>query len=109
VTASTKRFFVRKFEVPAQFFVYILASRRNGTLYVGVTNDLSRRISEHKARTVPGFSRKYEVDRLVYVEEYPSIMDARARERTLKRWRRAWKSQLIEKANPSWRDLAADI
>ena len=71
------------------FFVYILASRRNGTLYVGVTNDLARRMSEHKSKLVPGFTRKYRVDKLVYFEEYPSILEARARERALKRWDRA--------------------
>jgi putative endonuclease len=71
------------------FFVYILASRRNGTLYVGVTNDLARRMSEHKSKLVPGFTRKYRVDKLVYFEEYRSILEARARERALKRWDRA--------------------
>jgi putative endonuclease len=73
------------------FFVYVLASKPNGTLYVGVTNDLARRMTEHKSRRVPGFTRQYGVDRLVYVEEYGSILEARAREWTLKRWRRAWK------------------
>lgn len=90
-------------------FVYILASQRNGTLYVGVTNSLSRRMSEHKAGLVPGFTRQYGVDKLVHAEEYASILDARARERSLKKWRRAWKIELIEKDNPSWRDLSSDI
>jgi putative endonuclease len=93
----------------ARFFVYILASARNGTLYVGVTNDLSRRMTEHKAKLVPGFTRKYGVDKLVYVEEYASILEARAREHTLKRWRRAWKIALIERDNPQWRDLSHQI
>ena len=91
------------------FFVYILASKRNGTLYVGVTNDLARRMSEHKAKLVPGFTRQYGVDKLVYFEEYGSILEARARERTLKRWLRIWKLELIEKMNPEWRDLTDEL
>jgi putative endonuclease len=91
------------------FFVYILASKRNGTLYVGVTNDLVRRMSEHKAKLVPGFTRKYSVDKLVYFEEYASILEARARERSLKRWLRVWKLELIEKTNPEWRDLTDEL
>ncbi|RAI32744.1 excinuclease ABC subunit C [Rhodoplanes serenus] len=90
-----------------QFFVYIVASGRNGTLYVGVTNDLMRRVAEHKAKLVPGFTRKYGVDRLVWAEPHGSILDARARERALKRWHRAWKIALIEEANPDWRDLSS--
>jgi putative endonuclease len=92
-----------------RYFVYILASRRNGTLYVGVTKDVARRVAEHKARLVPGFTRMYGVDRLVRVEEYASILEARMREHALKRWRRAWKISLIEKDNPHWRDLAGDL
>ena len=91
------------------YFVYILASRRNGTLYVGVTNDLVRRIGEHKSKLVPGFTRKYSVDKLVYFEEYASILEARARERALKRWDRAWKLALIEEMNPQWRDLSDEL
>ena len=82
------------------FYVYILASRYRGTLYIGVTNDLSRRIEEHKSGMVPGFTRKYKVYRLVYYEEYGSILEARDRERALKRWRREWKFKLIEDVNP---------
>jgi putative endonuclease len=92
-----------------RYYVYILASQRNGTLYVGVTNDLSRRIAAHKAKAVPGFTQQYGVDRLVHVEGYSSIDEARARERALKKWRRAWKLQLIEKDNPNWRDLAGEL
>jgi putative endonuclease len=88
-----------------RYFVYILASRYKGTLYVGVTNDLSRRVGEHKAGLVPGFTKTYKVHRLVYYEEFASILEARARERTLKRWRREWKFQLIEAANATWSDL----
>ncbi|TPQ41234.1 excinuclease ABC subunit C [Bradyrhizobium guangdongense] len=91
------------------FFVYILASKRNGTLYVGVTNDLVRRIAEHKAKLIPGFTRQYGVTLLVYFETYESILEARAREHSLKRWRRAWKLTLIEKLNPTWRDLTEEL
>jgi putative endonuclease len=92
-----------------RYFVYILANRRQGALYVGVTNSLARRVSEHKARLVPGFTERYGIDKLVCVEEYASILEARAREHAVKRWRRAWKIALIEKLNPEWRDLADDI
>jgi putative endonuclease len=92
-----------------RFFVYILANRRRGVLYVGVTNDLVRRVTEHKAKVVPGFTRKYGVVMLVYCEEHSSILEARAREAALKRWRRAWKFDLIEKLNPDWRDLANEL
>jgi putative endonuclease len=91
------------------FFVYILASKPNGTLYVGVTNDLARRMLEHKAKLVAGFTRKYEVDQLVYFETFDSILEARAREHSLKRWRRAWKIVLIENLNPDWRDLTSEL
>ena len=91
------------------FFVYILASKRNGTLYVGVTNNLVRRLSEHKAKLVPGFTRKYGVSQLVYFEVFDSLLEARAREHSLKRWRRAWKIELIEKSNPDWRDLTDEL
>jgi putative endonuclease len=89
--------------------VYILASRRNGTLYVGVTTQLIGRISAHRARTVPGFTAKYGVDRLVHVEHYDDIATARRREAALKRWRRVWKIELIERDNPEWRDLAESL
>jgi putative endonuclease len=92
-----------------QYFVYILASKRNGTLYVGVTNDLVQRVGEHKSKAVPGFTRQYGVDQLVYFEEYESIIEARAREHAMKRWRRAWKIELIEKMNPGWRDLSGEL
>jgi putative endonuclease len=95
--------------MPSRFFVYILANRRRGVLYVGVTNDLSRRISEHRAKIVPGFTSRHGVMLLVHVEEYSSILEARAREHSLKRWRRAWKFELIEKNNPAWRDLSGDL
>ncbi|RXH07566.1 GIY-YIG nuclease family protein [Bradyrhizobium guangzhouense] len=91
------------------FFVYILASKRNGTLYVGVTNDLARRMAAHKAKLVPGFTKQYDVTLLVYFETYESILEARAREHSLKRWRRAWKLKLIEDLNPDWRDLTDEL
>jgi putative endonuclease len=91
------------------FFVYILASKRNGTLYVGVTNNLARRMSEHKGKLVPGFTRTYGVDRLVYFETFDSILEARAREHSMKRWRRAWKIKLIEELNPNWDDLTSKL
>jgi putative endonuclease len=99
----------RKRAMDESFHVYILASRFRGTMYVGVTNDLSRRVGEHKGGYVPGFTRTYNVNRLVYCEPYASILDARARERTLKRWRREWKFDLIEASNPDWRDLSGEL
>ncbi len=89
--------------------VYILASGRNGTLYTGVTGELVRRVWEHKNETAPGFTTRYAVKRLVWWEEHASIYDAIAREKTIKRWRRAWKVALIEQTNPTWRDLYEDI
>jgi putative endonuclease len=86
-------------------YVYIMASRRNGTLYVGVTTDLLRRVFEHREGLTPGFTSKYGVKHLVWYEEYGDINDAIAREKTLKRWRRAWKLALIEAQNPQWLDL----
>ena|ERR1700743_1531579 len=92
-----------------EFYVYILASKKNGTLYIGVTNSLARRVEEHKAKLVPGFTRQYGIDLLVYFETYHSILEARAREHALKRWRRAWKINLIEGLNPDWRDLSGEL
>ena len=92
-----------------QFFVYILTNTPRGVLYVGVTDDLARRLTGHKAKLVPGFTRTYGVVMLVYYEQYSSILEARARERTLKRWRRAWKLELIDKFNPDWRDLSDEL
>jgi putative endonuclease len=85
--------------------VYIMASRRNGTLYVGVTTDLLRRVFEHRQGLTPGFTSKYGVKHLVWYEEYGDVTDAIAREKTLKHWRRAWKLALIEAQNPQWLDL----
>jgi len=92
-----------------RFFVYILANRMRGVLYTGMTNDLIKRVTQHKAKVVPGFTNAYGVTMLVYYEEHASVAEARAREAVLKRWRRAWKFQLIEKLNPDWRDLADQL
>jgi len=87
------------------YYVYILASRRNGTLYVGVTNNLARRVYEHKQGLVPGFTTKYRVHLLVHYEPYEDVREAIAREKRVKRWLRKWKLELIEKHNPTWQDL----
>jgi putative endonuclease len=91
------------------YFVYILTNRPRGVLYVGVINNPARRITEHRAKIVPGFTSRHGVIRLVHVEEYSSILEARAREHSLKRWRRSWKFELIEKNNPDWSDLSDDL
>lgn len=90
-------------------YVYMLASRRNGTLYVGSTTDLSRRVWEHKSKLTPGFTSDYEVNILVWFETYERIIEARHREYTLKKWRRTWKLKLIEDINPDWRDLYKEL
>ncbi len=87
------------------YYVYILASARNGTLYTGVTNDLMRRVWEHREGVVPGFTKKYGVKMLVHFEEFGDIGLAIQRETRLKKWKRRWKLQLIEETNPDWRDL----
>ena len=90
-------------------FIYILASRQNGTLYIGVTNDLLRRIYQHKTNMVEGFTRKYQLHRLVYYEVFPTIESAIIREKQLKKWRRHWKISLIEEINPNWDDLYDEV
>ncbi|HYC04014.1 MAG TPA: GIY-YIG nuclease family protein [Azospirillaceae bacterium] len=91
------------------FCVYMLASGRNGTLYVGVTSDLSRRVWEHRCGAVPGFTQKYEVKHLVWYESHSSAESAIRREKQLKRWQRAWKIRLIEGDNPEWQDLYGQV
>ena len=91
------------------YYVYIMASGRNGTLYVGVTNDLLRRVYEHKNGTSDGFTKKYGVNRLVWFDETPDVAAAIQREKTIKRWPRAYKLNVIEEMNPQWRDLYEDI
>ncbi len=92
-----------------QFFVYILANRKHGTLYVGVTNDVTRRVHQHKAKVVKGFTTRYGVDKLVYFEIFDDPLNAIARERQLKKWNREWKLQLIENNNPGWIDLSHSL
>jgi putative endonuclease len=91
------------------FYVYILASKIGGTLYIGVTNDLIRRVGEHKSKAVPGFTKRYDVERLVYFECFDDVENAIRREKRLKQWNRAWKISLIEKDNPNWSDLYEGI
>lgn len=92
-----------------QFYVYILASKRNGTLYIGVTSDLVQRIWQHKNKMLEGFTQKYNVDRLVYYEAHSNVESAIIREKQMKKWRRAWKIRLIEGKNSDWKDLYDDI
>ena len=87
------------------YFVYIVASKRNGTLYIGVTNNLIKRVYEHRNNLVEGFTKKYSVHKLVYYEETNNINSAISREKQLKKWNRNWKLELIEKKNPNWQDL----
>ena len=87
------------------YFVYILASKKNGTLYIGVTNDLIKRIFQHKDNLVEGFTKKYGVYKLVYYEIFKNINDAITREKNIKKWKRKWKIELIEELNPNWKDL----
>ena len=91
------------------FYVYILASGRNGTLYIGSTDSLVRRVSEHREELTPGFTSRYGVKMLVWYETFDTRDDAFRRERQMKVWRRAWKIELIEKTNPGWRDLYPEI
>jgi len=93
----------------ADYFVYMLASKRNGTLYIGVTNDLGRRIGEHKDKMIPGFTKRYGVSLLVWYETFGDINDAIVREKQIKGWNRAWKIRLIEEGNSGWNDLAANL
>jgi putative endonuclease len=91
------------------FYVYILASRRNGTLYVGVTSDLIKRVWEHKNKLVEGFTEHYDVNNLVYYEHFSDAENAIRREKRLKKYNRKWKTDLIEKANPEWKDLYEEL
>jgi putative endonuclease len=91
------------------YFVYIMASQENGTLYIGVTNNLDRRVYEHKHDLIEGFTKQYKVHKLVYYEESPSVDDAILREKQLKNWRRHWKLELINRSNPKWSDLADEL
>ena len=90
------------------YYVYLLAGKRNGTLYIGITNNLKRRMFEHKDKLSRGFTKKYNVNRLVYFEQYNDVRQALTREKRLKKWHRAWKLELIEKSNPEWKNLSLD-
>jgi putative endonuclease len=90
-------------------YLYILASRRNGTLYVGVTSDLVRRIEEHRQKLVDGFTKEYNVTTLVYFETFEDIRETIIREKQIKGWKRKWKTELIQSINPYWRDLYEEI
>lgn len=91
------------------YYVYIMASKRNGTLYIGVTNDIFRRVYEHKNNLINGFTNKYGVHKLVYYEQFGEIELAIQREKRLKKWNRKWKLELIEKENPDWKDLYNEL
>ncbi len=93
----------------SSFYVYILTNARDGTLYTGITNNLIRRVYEHKSNEIEGFTKKYKTNKLVYFEETPDVQSAITREKRIKKWRRSWKIELIEKNNPQWRDLYYDI
>ncbi len=90
-------------------WVYILTNRLNGTLYVGLTTDIHQRVVQHHAGAVDGFTNKYRLRLLVHLEEYPELDAARARERQIKQWHRKWKTDLIARHNPYWRDLTPDL
>ena len=91
------------------YYVYILASEKHGTLYIGVTNNLLNRVHQHKTKEIKGFTGKYGVDKLVYFEQYKNINDAIKREKRMKRWKRQWKINLIEKDNSEWKDLFEEL
>jgi putative endonuclease len=95
--------------IERHYYVYMLASRRNGTLYIGVTNDLARRVAEHRSGSAAGFTRKYGVRMLVWFEAHTDIEAAILREKRIKAWNRAWKIALIEDENIGWRDLAENL
>jgi putative endonuclease len=95
--------------VTLPYYVYMLASRRRGTLYIGVTNNLIKRVYEHRNGLVPGFTKKYKVYRLVWFEIHDDIREAIAKEKRMKRWQRAWKIELVEQQNEDWHDLWPSI
>ncbi len=91
------------------YYVYILASRKDGAIYIGMTNDIVRRVYEHRIKAVPGFTSKYNITRLVWFEIYEDPISAISREKELKKWKQAWKIELIEAQNPHWNDLYESI
>jgi len=92
-----------------KYYVYILASKRNGTLYVGVTNNLTRRLEEHRDKKLNSFTSKYNICKLVFYERFEKVADAIYQEKCIKKWKRAWKIRLIEEVNPEWKDLSEDF
>jgi len=92
-----------------EYYVYILVSNKNGTLYTGVTSNIRKRMFEHKSNIVEGFTKKYQVHRLVYVESTNNIGEALLREKRIKKWKREWKIKLIEERNPKWKDLSDNL
>ena len=96
------------FKAIHQYYVYILSNKRNGTLYIGMTNDLERRMFEHKNKLNDGFAKKYNLTILVYFEVYPHVKDTILREKRLKKWKMQWKINLIQEENSGWNDLAAN-
>ena len=95
--------------MPNAYYVYVLASKRNGTLYIGVTSGPIARLHQHRAKEIDGFTSRYEVSRLVWFDMHETMESAILREKQLKNWRRKWKVELIETGNPLWRDLAEDL
>jgi putative endonuclease len=95
--------------VNKQYYVYLITNERYGTLYVGVTNDLVRRIHEHKEGVVAGFAKQHGLTQLVWYEAHQDVLAAITREKVIKRWRRDWKTNLIQESNPEWRDLYSEI
>jgi putative endonuclease len=91
------------------YYVYLLASRKDGPIYLGVTNDLIRRTFEHRSKATPGFTSRYNITKLVWFEVYDDPISAISREKEIKKWRRSWKVALIEKENPDWNDLYESI
>ena len=91
-----------------QYYVYILSNKKNGTLYIGMTNNLERRMLEHKSKSIEGFTKKYDLDKLMYFETYKYVNEAITREKRLKKWERQWKINLIEEDNLNWDDLALE-
>lgn len=91
-----------------QYFAYLITNKKEGTLYIGVTNDLERRMYEHKNKLVEGFTSKYNLNKLMYFEQFKYVDNAIKREKQLKNWNRQWKIELIEKDNPNWNDLSFD-
>jgi putative endonuclease len=92
-----------------EYYVYMICSKRNGTLYTGVTSDLIKRVYEHKNKLADGFSKKYDVHRLVWYESHETVEEAIVREKQIKKWNRRWKLKLIERDNPEWNDLYETI